>query len=112
MEITTKKNNNGVLIINLNGRLDATTSNGLQSKIAQQIDAGEDKLLINFEQLVYISSAGLRVLITALKLLQAKQGKLLLSNMNKDILNVLKISGFTQILTIKDTEEQALAEFD
>lgn len=111
MEITTEPKDNNILVIYLNGRLDATTSGGLQKEINQLIEADNIKILINFEKLDYISSAGLRVLITTVKLLQVKQGKLLLSNMNSMIFDVLKISGFTKILTICDSQQQALAAF-
>jgi len=111
MEITTKKQENGVLVIYLNGRLDATTSTGLQKEINQLIESGETKILINFEKLGYISSAGLRVLITTVKLLKSKQGKLVLSNMSSIIFDVLKVSGFTKVLNIYDSEEEALATY-
>ena len=111
METTTEKNENGVLIVSLNGRLDATTSSGLTNELSQLIASGEHKILINFEKLEYISSAGLRVLITTVKLLKAKQGKLILSNMSSGIFEVLRVSGFSKILNINETQEEALANF-
>ena len=111
MEITTEIKANEILVIYLNGRLDATTSAGLQKEISQIIEAGKIKILINFAQLDYISSAGLRVLITTVKLLQVKNGKLFLSNMNSMTYDVLKVSGFTKILNICDSEQEALASF-
>ncbi len=112
MKTTNEKTESGVFILYLNGRLDATTAGDLQKEINQIIASNEKKLLINFYKLEYISSAGLRVLITTLKLLKLQEGKLLISNMNSTIFNILKVSGFTQILTIKDTQDQALAEFN
>jgi len=112
MEITTEKKADGVLVIYLNGRLDAGTAGGLQQEISQLVQDGEERLLINFENLDYISSAGLRVLITTVKLLKSRQGKLVLSSMSSSIFEVLKISGFTAIFNICDTEEQALAAFE
>jgi len=111
METTTEKKGDNVLVIYLNGRLDASTAGGLQQEINTLVNGGEEKLLINFEKLDYISSAGLRVLITTVKLLKSKQGKLVLAGMSGSIFEVLKISGFTAIFNIFDTEEEALATF-
>jgi anti-anti-sigma factor len=112
METQTKKHDNGVLILYLTGRLDATTSGPLQKEISELITSGEHRLLINFSQLDYISSAGLRVLIITLKSLKTHQGQLLICNMGEAILEVLKVAGFTKILTIEETEEQALTKFN
>jgi len=111
MKITTTTKDCGTLIIYLNGRLDANTSPELQQDIKNIIESGETQLLINFQGIEYVSSAGLRVLITTIKLLKLKQGKLVLSNLSPAIFEVLKIAGFATIFTICETEQEALSKF-
>jgi len=108
MEIITNKNDSGIVIFSLNGRLDANTAPDLQKQVKQIIDNDESQLLFNFQDITYVSSAGLRVLITTVKLLKPKQGKLVLSNMAPAIFEVLKVAGFTKIFTICDTQQEAL----
>ncbi len=112
MDISSNKNESGILIISLSGRLDANTAPELQKEIKQLVESGESKLLMNFDKIAYVSSAGLRVLITTVKLLKPKKGQLVLSNMSLAIYEVLKIAGFTAIFTICDTEDKALSEFN
>jgi anti-anti-sigma factor len=111
MQVITKKEDNGVLVICLNGRLDANTSAGVEKQINDFINAGEARLIINFKGVDYISSAGLRVLVVTIKLLQGRNGKLVLSDLNERIYDVLKICGFTAIFNIKQSVSEALEEF-
>lgn len=111
MQLITKKQSNGVMIIYLNGRLDTTTSAGVQKQINELIDAGETQLILNFKDLDYISSAGLRILIATIKLLQQRQGQLVLSAIKERIYEILDIAGFTAIFNIKNSDAEALTEF-
>lgn len=111
MQVTTYKRNSDIVVVSLSGRLDTTTSAGVEKQLHDLIEDGENRLIINFKELVYISSAGLRVLIATIKRLQEKQGKLVLSDLNERVYEVLNIAGFTTIFTIKPTESEALTEF-
>ena len=66
---------------------------------------------MNFGGLDYINSTGMRVLLILAKRLAGVKGKLVLCEMKEHILEVFKISGFNQILTITDTEADALERF-
>ena len=98
MEI--KKNSTGnTLNISLNGRLDTTTAPMLESELNESI-AGVSELILDFADLEYISSAGLRLLLAGQKRMN-KQGSMILRHVNNDINDVLEITGFSDILTIE-----------
>ncbi|MDE2970750.1 MAG: STAS domain-containing protein, partial [Acidobacteriota bacterium] len=69
------------------------------------------QVVMNFGGLDYINSTGMRVLLILAKRLAGVKGKLVLCEMKEHILEVFKISGFNQILTITDTEADALERF-
>lgn len=87
------------LTMALEGRLDTTTAPQLEAALNESIgDAAS--LTMDFEKLEYISSAGLRVLLAAQKLMN-KQGSMVLKNVCADIMDVFEITGFSDILTIE-----------
>lgn len=95
--IKTKKEN--VLNLELSGRLDTTTAPVLENVLKEEIqDVSE--LCFDFTALEYISSAGLRVLLGAQKLMN-KQGSMTVCNVNEEIMEVFEITGFSDILTIE-----------
>lgn len=98
MEIT-KTVNGKTLTLALSGRLDTTTSPALESEIRTSIE-GIDELILDFEKLEYVSSAGLRVLLSTQKTMN-KQGKMIIRGVCSDIMEVFDITGFTDILTIE-----------
>ena len=97
-----------VVVLTLTGRLDATTSGPLEETLLCLIERGETKLALNFHRLDYISSAGLRVLLVAAKRLKPPNGKIVLFSLNPQVREVFEIAGFTGILQIAATEEDAL----
>ena len=83
----------------LEGRLDTTTSPQLQEDLEKSLDSVEE-LVLNFEKLEYISSAGLRVLLVAQKTM-TKQGNMIVTNVNESIMEIFDVTGFSDILTIE-----------
>ncbi len=98
MTINTQKEN-GKINIALEGRLDTTTSPQLDTELKAVLE-GATELVLDFEKLDYISSAGLRVILTAQKTMN-KQGKMLIKNVNDTIMEVFEVTGFADILTIE-----------
>ncbi len=90
---------NGILNIALEGRLDTTTSPELDKKLHENLD-GVTALSLDFAALEYISSAGLRVLLSAQKVMN-KQGSMVVKNVNETIMEVFEVTGFVDILTIE-----------
>ena len=98
MNIITERNNDAT-ILKLEGRLDTTTAPELEKVIN---DEGEalTYLVIDFDAVSYISSAGLRVLLGAQKKMNV-QGSMELVNVNEEVMDILEMTGFADILTIK-----------
>lgn len=98
MEII-KKQEDKELNIALEGRLDTMTAPGFENEIRDSID-GVEKLVLDFSALEYVSSAGLRVILAAQKIMN-KQGEMKIVNVNEEVMDVFEITGFTDILTIE-----------
>lgn len=96
IEKQVKENN---LILNLSGRLDTQTYSELQKEV-NDIQNNITKVMVNMQNLDYVSSSGLRVLLSATKLMKARGGSLEVANANADIQEVFKITGFDKILCI------------
>jgi len=87
-----------VLNLELVGRLDTTTAPELDAVISNELN-DVNELNFDFKGLEYISSAGLRVLLQAQKIMNNK-GKMSIKNVNEDIMDVFEMTGFVDILTI------------
>lgn len=87
------------LTVTLEGRLDTTTAPDLEKNLQESIQSVEE-LVMDFEKLDYISSAGLRVLLSAQKIMN-KQGGMKLCHVNENIMEILEVTGFVDILTIE-----------
>ena len=98
--MTIEKNLNGTeLTIVITGRLDTTTAPQLEAEFKQSI-SGVEKLVLDFTALEYLSSAGLRVLLAAQKVMN-KQGEMIIKNVNETINEIFEVTGFIDILTIE-----------
>ena len=98
MTITTSREGEKMQIV-LEGRLDTTTAPQLEVELKRSI-SGITELIFDFGGLEYISSAGLRVLLAAQKVMN-KQGSLTIRNVNSVVMEVFEITGFVDILTIE-----------
>ena len=97
--MTIEKTANGAeLTLKIAGRLDTTTAPQLDEEVKNSL-GGVESLVLDFHELEYISSAGLRVLLSAQKIMN-KQGKMTVRNVSSDIAEVFEITGFSDILTI------------
>lgn len=98
--MTINKNLNATeLTLALAGRLDTTTAPQLEAELKTSL-IGMNSLMMDFAELEYISSAGLRVLLSAQKVMN-KQGKMVIQHVNETIMEVFEVTGFSDILTIE-----------
>lgn len=88
------------ITLTIEGRVDTNTSPELQSQILNSFQK-VNSLILDFEQVDYVSSAGLRALLIGQKTAQSKKGKMTLRNVHEVVMNVLNMSGFSNILTIE-----------
>ena len=98
--MTIEKNLNGTeLTVTITDRLDTTTAPQLEAEFKQSLD-GVEKLVLDFSALEYLSSAGLRVLLAAQKVMN-KQGEMVIRNVNETINEIFEVTGFVDVLTIE-----------
>lgn len=98
--MTITKNLDGTtLTLALEGRLDTTTAPQLEAEVKDSL-TGVSELVLDFTALEYISSAGLRVVLSAQKAMN-KQGRMVVRGVNEYVMEVLEVTGFSDILTIE-----------
>ena len=107
MQISTRTSND-IHIVGIAGSLDSTTAPEAQKSL-DSVVAGAKKVALDFTQLDYISSAGLRVLLGAAKKLKASGGKFAMFGLNQSVREVFEISGFSAILSVYPSETEAVA---
>ncbi|MCG3121425.1 MAG: putative anti-sigma factor antagonist BtrV [bacterium] len=110
MEITQTQHDD-LLVVHLNGRLDAHTAKIFEDRLLLLIAQGRQKILVDFSKLDYISSAGLRVLLLAARKLSEAGGKIALCCLKPMIKTVFDIAGFSAIFPIFSTFEEGQAVF-
>ena len=110
MDIIEEKQND-ISIFRLNGRLDSNTSPEFEGRILETLENGSNKLIIDFEALEYISSAGLRVVNKTLRQLKTNEGKLILCSMQDYVKEVFEIAGFDSFIPIVSDMDEALEKF-
>jgi anti-anti-sigma factor len=100
MEITEQATQGAWVVMAAVGRADAHTAAQFEAALANRIQAGAGNLAVDLSQVPFMSSAGLRGLLTALKLLQKKGGKMALVKPQENVMEVLEMSGFDGIFAI------------
>jgi anti-anti-sigma factor len=108
MDLQTRTEDNAI-VVTISGRLDAVTAPDYESKIREMIDRGNAYFVVDFEQLDYISSAGLRALLLMGKLLKEKDGRVCFANVKGNVRSVFDMSGFSTIFQMEDSTAAALA---
>jgi anti-sigma B factor antagonist len=110
VEITTRKIYD-VLVVEMAGRLDSYAAGDAGDQLIGLINGGEKKVLLNLENLEFLTSAGLRIVLRSAKLLQEKRGAFKICAAQGTVLNVLEVSGFNSLIKLYDTEKDAFAAF-
>ena len=106
-----KVNGLQVKVINVSGFLDAHSFPEVEKALNTVVDKGSYHLVLNLGGLDYISSAGLGVLIGVAKKVREKKGDLKLSQLPEKIYRIVNLLGFSRILDIFNTDEEALSAF-
>ena len=104
----TNSEKNGYMVIMFDGSLDTVSSPAAEKEINRLIENGNTKFVFDFEKTKYMSSSGLRVLLATAKKLKG-EGELKICNLNEVIEEVFDVSGFSSILNVYKTQEEALA---
>ena len=92
---------NGETVVSIEGRVDTVTVPDLEMKVAPIWDTPAITLVFDCEKLEYVSSSGLRIILTTHKQITANGGKFILRNLTREVRSVLDLTGFSRILTIE-----------
>ncbi len=108
MQIDTRQVD-GMTVIDMSGRLDTSTSGAAYDEMVAIAKSGVTKVVLNLDKMEYVSSAGLRVMLTVAKLLKSSMGELKICHANGVVKEVLEVSGFNHLIDIYDEEKDAIA---
>jgi anti-anti-sigma factor len=107
MEIS-QKEEKGIVFIAIKGRLDADSSMEAEKVVKDALGGETSRLLFNLGELEYLSSAGLRVLLTAAKEMRRRDGKIVLCALNEFVKEIFEVSGFQSLIPITESVESGL----
>jgi len=110
MEIANTGKEKDRFIVAVTGRMDAVTAPEFESRLLNWINAGETHLVVDFGGLEYISSAGLRSILTIAKNLKTRQGHMALCVLQDTVKEVFEISGFSTIIPVFESIDAAIKE--
>ena len=107
MEIT-QKEENGIIFISIKGRLDADSSPEAEKVVKEALAGQVARVLFNLDELEYLSSAGLRVLLSAAKEMRRRDGKIALCSLNEFVKEIFEVSGFQSLIPITESVESGI----
>jgi len=108
---TSIRENGDVNIIDLKGYLDAHTAPTLENNFTELIKENKFKIIVNFEDLAYISSAGLGVFMAYIENIRDNKGDIKLTNMSDKVFNIFDLLGFPLLYEIYTKEDEAVKKF-
>jgi anti-sigma B factor antagonist len=100
-----------VTVVTLPARVDTASARDVETCLDEVLHAGARRVIADFGDSEYVSSAGLRVFLAALKSLEKNDGRIVLCSMQPFVADVFQISGFSELFVIAGTREEALALF-
>lgn len=101
MKIRLVEKDNNRAVLELDGRVDSSNAPKVQQEFVKAAQ-GYREITVDMEKLEYVSSAGLRALLTLYKNLQQKQGELIIVNVSDDVREVLELTGFLDLMNVRD----------
>lgn len=97
-------------VVHVTGRIDTTTADRFDARLQQAAAPGTTHMVLDITRVTYVSSAGLRSLLTLLKRVKAQGGRLVLAGASHRVVEILDIAGFTDMFTMTATPDEALAQ--
>jgi anti-sigma B factor antagonist len=108
MEITERRTAD-IVTLSLSGKLNTTTAKAFEERIVRHIESGNRRFIIDLAQLDYISSSGLRVLVSASQRLANENGKIVLCSLKDPVREVFKIVGFLSVFPAYGSHDEAIS---
>ena len=110
MEITTTEVSN-VTVVTVAGRVDSATAPELENALKQLVDGSQNRLVLDLAGVDYMSSAGLRAMVSTLKSVKRNNGDLRLANPSSRVGEVLRLAGLTSIFSIYSSQSEAVGSY-
>jgi anti-sigma B factor antagonist len=101
----------GVLVLDVNGRVDSVTAIALGEQLLEAFELDKHKIVLDLDGVEYVTSAGLREIMSALKRAQASGGALRLANLSARVTEVLELTGLIDLLDVFATRDEAVESF-
>lgn len=98
----------GKCVLRLEGRIDAVTSPSLEKEIAHLFEGGHKHMLLDCLKVDYLSSAGMRLLLSSTKKFKGAKGHFALCNLEDEVMEIIKVAGFERVLEIYSSEADGL----
>jgi anti-anti-sigma factor len=108
MKIATSETEKGIVLLEVEGRVDAHTAGRLDKALKDLLAQGDSRLLLDASQIGYISSKGLRVLLLAQREARRLGGEVRLFGPNAQVRRIIELAGFEQLLYIGETRQEAM----
>ena len=105
-----QENTNGIEVLRVKGNLDSNTAQEFETRIYETLENGQRKLILNLEELEYISSAGIRVILKTAKDLKRVDGNIILCALQDYVKEVFDIAGFDGFLNIEANLSDAMGK--
>jgi len=110
MEIATQEFQR-VAVMSVSGRVDSATAPELESRLRALVEADKNQIVLDLKDVEYMSSAGLRAMVSTLKQVKRVNGDLRISSPSPRVEEVLRLAGLTSIFSIHSSQEEAIASF-
>lgn len=110
MEISTQEHKR-VSVMSVSGRVDSATAPDLENSLKKLVEADKTQIVLDLKDVEYMSSAGLRAMVSTLKAVKRVNGDLRLANPSPRVEEVLRLAGLTSIFSIHPTQDEAVASF-
>jgi anti-anti-sigma factor len=111
MKITTSVTEDGIVLLEVEGEIDAHTAPGLKDTLTELLAQGHSRLVLNVSGVEHMSSAGLRVLLYAQREARQLGGEVRLFGANAQVRRVIELAGFETLLSIRDTRQEAMEDW-
>lgn len=110
MQINNTRLENGILKITLAGRLDMKGTMAIETSFTNSTATAKNPVIVDMAEVGFISSMGIRLLLTSAKAAANRENRLVLYNLSKEVLDTIILPGLDQVLLIAEDEQDALAK--
>lgn len=112
LDVSVSGDNSKVTLVEVSGRIDSMNANQFGEKLIEEIDSGKVQIVLDLASVDYMSSAGLREIVSALKKVKRSEGDLRIAQPSERVLEVLEMAGLDTILQIFPTQDAALDSYE